>query len=289
MLGWFPFPRAATIGADISLTGILGRRTLPCLTAGVVLLRTVEARPWEHSQASLLSVAALFSLTFSSARLLQENRLARRLALSSLSTLSFLALAVCLRNWQLAFPERNWSAGANLPGGESLFVSILLCELAGLLTALAGIRLLTPSAESDFAETLAGAATQRPGAAALCGLGLLSLAGMPPLPGFWWRLGLLLALGLPHRQSTLTGLIETDNLMTCLTICLGVLLVVSALGRLRLLRQLAFEDPFRLRCEHAGLSLRIAAGLAVLLLLAAGLVPLSLNDAILPAIPKAAP
>ena len=39
----------------------------------------------------------------------------------------------------------------------------------------------------------------------------LSLAGLPPFPGAWWRFGMFMALALPHERSVLTNLIEPHH------------------------------------------------------------------------------
>ncbi|WP_437229638.1 hypothetical protein SH661x_001547 [Planctomicrobium sp. SH661] len=278
MLGWFPFPRAASGSSiDDSPGAVFGKRSLPLLTAAVLLYRLIERQPLAMSQSTLLALAALFSLVLCGARLLQEERLSRRLVLTSISTFGFLLIAIFLQNWEYAYPDRDWELRSNLPGGRALFLSIMACETAGLLAAACGFRLMNAEqTQGDFAQTLGGAAGRRPLAGAASMGGLMSLAGLPPFPGFWWRFGLMAALLLPHRQSNVTKVVEADPAFSLLAVLVVVAIAINTLGHLRLLQQMLFEEPFRLRAPHPGKSGRLAAGLALILLLATSMAPLSL-------------
>jgi len=280
MLGWFPFPRVSTAeDEDISPGAIFGKRFLPVAIAGTFLFRMVERQPLTSYQSTILAVAAMFSLGLCSARMIKEERLSRRLVLSSLSVLSCLLFAVCLRNWEAGHLRRIWEVSSNLPGASSLFVSILACETAGLLALTCGFQLLNVEREgADFVQTLAGAASKRPWTASCSLVGLLTLSGLPPLPGFWWRWGLITACFLPHRQSNVTQVMEADYTFALLALLMTLLLISSSLGQLRLLQQMLLDEPFRLRSDHSPRATRIATVLTLLLLAGAACVPFSLSQ-----------
>jgi len=280
MLGWFPFPHVSTTGdEEVSPGAVFGKRFLPATIAGIFLFRLVERQPLTSDQSTTLAVAVMFSLGLCSARLIKEERLSRRLVLSSLSVLSCLLFAVCLRNWEAGHLHRVWEMSSNLPGATSLFVSILACETAGLLALTCGFQLLNVEREgADFVQTLAGAASKRPWTASCSLVGLLTLSGLPPFPGFWWRWGLIAACFLPHRQSNVTQIMEADRTFSLLALLITLLLISSSLGQLRLLQQILLDEPFRLRSDRCPRAIRLATTLSLLMLAGVACVPLSLSQ-----------
>lgn len=280
ILGWFPFPRVAgDVLEDEFVGAVFGKRFLPLLTAAVFMFRMVERQPLQAAQANLLILAAFFSLFLCGVRLLSEDRLMRRLLLGSLSTLSFLLIAVCLQNWEFAHPDRDWQLTSNFPTGRMLFISILMSETSGLLALTCGFRLFQPAEQGlHFSQTLAGSARCRPWAAATSLAGLLTLAGAPPFPGFWWRFGLVGALLLPHRQSNVTQLTEADHMFALLALLVVGLLAVNSIGHLRLMQQMLFDEPFRVRGHRSSRAVQLATGMALAWLMGIMLVPLSLAN-----------
>ncbi|SFH58455.1 hypothetical protein [Planctomicrobium piriforme] len=280
MLRWFPFPRVATATSDGDASlAVIGQRLLPTMTAAVVLWRLAELHSFSQQQGFVLAIAAMFTLTICSARLLQESLLSRRKTLTLLSTFSFLIVAVCLQNWELTHVARDWASSSNLPTGRTLFISILVSETAALLLSLCGQRLLQANGDnSDVAETLAGAMFQKPLASLPLLVGVFSQAGVAPLPGFWWRFGLIAACLLPHRQSTLTRVMEGDNGFSLLAVVLLVLIIINSLGQLRLVQRVLFDEPFRVRDGRVNWGVRLATGVALAALLFVASRPLSLEN-----------
>jgi NADH:ubiquinone oxidoreductase subunit 2 (subunit N) len=144
----------------------------------------------------------------------------------------------------------------------------LLCaETAAWLTLLFGcLLLLSPETGGDYDEGFGGALLRQPMPATIMLLGLFSLAGLPPFPGFWWRFSLLSAWMLPYHQSVLTGVMEPHPGARAIA-CLFVLLwIVTALGHLRLVRILVLNDPFRVRTRQPSVRLWLGAAFSLLLL-----------------------
>jgi NADH:ubiquinone oxidoreductase subunit 2 (subunit N) len=254
------------------------KRLLPLLTAGMSLFRDAQVRPLADQQQFLLVVCAAFPLAICSIRLLFEERLSRRLVLSSLATFSVLAVAIALMSWQAAHPSRDWSITSNFPGGQQLFLSILACETLALLTVACSFLVIANESEGEqFAQTLTGACWRRPGASIPLLIGLCSLAGIPPFPGFWWRFGLVAGLMLPRRQSLLTRVVEAHGGFTVLVCLLVVLLIINGLGHLRLMQRMLLEEPFRVPSRTAPVRLKFASFIATALLIAVGIIPLSLG------------
>jgi hypothetical protein len=278
MLGWFPFPRAAVQGGGQCLFEILSRRVLPALTAAVSLLRDSQGTPLIDQQQFLFMVCAFFPFAICSIRLLFEERLSQRLVLSSLATLSLLVIAVAIESWQASHSSRDWSSRSNFPGGTALFLSILVCETLAWSTVACGFFLVRNEPEDEvFAQTLAGVCSCRPVASLPLLIGLCSLAGIPPFPGFWWRFGLISAVTLPHRQSFLTRIIEPHRGFIVLGIVLAVLLVINGLGHLKLIQKMLLEEPFRVRDRRVPVRVQCASLIATALLMIAAIAPISLG------------
>ena len=259
-LGWFPFPRVQQFDGKGN-SEIAGETLLPCLTAGVVLRQLLLSHPLDESALMTLATMTMFALGAASLRMLREEHLSRRLALVSLTTLSVLCLAALLAGWEAGSPRADWAVTSNLLTGEELFLSILLCETAAWLLVAGGTAWLSSGTDGvDFEETLAGAAVRRPIASLPLMAGTLSLAGVPPFPGFFWRCGLLASLVLPYRVSQWTSLTEPHRGFWVVAVAAAVCFVLIALAHLKLFARLTFEEPFR----HRGVQRRWNTGMAVL-------------------------
>ncbi|WP_437202183.1 hypothetical protein [Planctomicrobium sp. SH664] len=276
LLGWFPFPRILLQGEQTSSVDAFALRTLPLMTGGVLLLRLATLPTVSAEQLGLIALVSLFSAVASAARLLWEDRLSSRIVLTSTCLLSSLAWAGCLCGWETLHPARAWPQ-SNLPHAQTLFLAILNCEVAALLVLVSCSRVLTARGhEGDYAQTLEGALSAAPVAAVSLLCGVISLAGLPPLPGFWWRSGLIAALLLPHNQSNVTGLIEPNDSFAFLAFAFVLLWILSCLGQLRLLQQVLFASPFRVRTEPSNWRTNLAGGFALLLLGVSTAYPLTL-------------
>jgi len=280
LLGWFPFPRVNFPGMEgESLSAVVAWRLLPVLCAGGFLWRWIEFRPLSTSSEFLLIIAALFSGIFSAARLTREDDLIRRGSLSTLLMFSFLLLALAIQNWELSHQSRNWTDSSVLPTGRQLFLIIGLCESAGLWLILCGARLLQPVPTATLpVRSLAGAAVQDPLRSLPMLLGVLIQAGFPPGPGFWWRMGLILVCLLPHRQSSVTQVIEGDNSYSLTALAMTLLVIVSGLGHLKIAQILCFEEPFRVRPASIGWTSGTVAVVLILFVALLSCAPLTMGS-----------
>lgn len=276
LLGWFPFPRVACAGEDDSqVAATFGQSLLPVLVAVVFLYQIVDGVGLTAQQMMLLAVPGMFSLLIASSRLMWENRLALRLRLSAMTLMSLGVLAVCLIALDGGSSvDSDPESLTNVPGGRTILMTLLCAETAAWLTLLFGGLLLSSDTGVDYDEILGGALLRRPVPAAIMLLGLFSLAGIPPLPGFWWRFNLLVAWMLPSHPSVLTGVVEPNRAATTLACLFLLLWIVTALGHLRLVRTLILVAPFRVRTEPRPLRLWLGAAFSLLLLTASFLIPL---------------
>lgn len=279
-LRWFPFPRVISkLESQEPVLDVIAFRFLPAMTAAVFLWRLAEQVPFIRQQAFILVIASLFTLTICTTRIFKEDIFSRRVTLLSLSTLSALIVALCIQNWQWEhIDDRNWSISSNLPTGQSLFVLILLSESTTLLLLVCSHRLFLSSGNgNDVIAPLTGAVYQRPIASIPLVVALANLSGLPPFPGFWWRLGLIVACLLPHHQSGLTKMIEGDNGFTLLAVVLLCILILQSLGNLKLIQHVLLEHPFRIREMRFNLVTSIATVLTLAWLIGLSFCPVSIS------------
>ena len=76
-------------------------------------------------------------------------------------------------------------------------------------------------------------------------VGLLSLAGCPPFPGFWSRLQLVTGLLITHQRSTLTDLYELHGTTLLVAAVCGTISIRLAIGGLEFLALWFLDEPFR--------------------------------------------
>jgi len=279
MLKWFPFPRVQSSPVDSDpIATVIGHRFLPMLTAATLCWRLAERQPFSEQQMFLLIVAGMFSLAMISVRQRYEESFSRQFSLTACSLMSLLLFPLFLQNWEWKHPGQTGTPISGLPTGESLFLAILLCEGTAILLWFAGQRqLLGTGPESDVLESLSGVVRRRPVSSLPFFVALCSLSAMPPWPGFWWRLGLLAACLLPHRQSDLTHVNERDISTVFLAALLLILLILNSLGHLRLFQRVLFDPTFRVRDHRPTATVLLAATAAGLFFLVTAMTPLSLN------------
>lgn len=208
----------------------------------------------------------------------------------------FWLVGLAVACWETAHPQRSLTTASGLPGGMTAALFCLCADglaLLGLFAALAylarpnrrtgfqpvlkGRTGSQPVLQDDrllmFPEELAGLVRQERAAAAVICVCLLSLAGVPPLPGFWGRLWVLMAAFSPRHASTLTGLYEPHFGFLLLAAVAGLSMVVVAAAYVRLLATLVLDEPLG-RSQASGGRAALAAGAVVALVVTAvGLVP----------------
>ncbi|MCA8995711.1 MAG: hypothetical protein KDA80_01960 [Planctomycetaceae bacterium] len=247
--GWFPFVRLAgerwTVSTSIHA---LWRRGLPLLATGGLVAALAKWGRLNPQQTTLLGIVGLFVILQSSVRLSQEQRLSRRTVLTATSILGWLLLAACLMAWEATHPKIAWHNTSNFPSAGTLFVSAICCEAVALLLVVCCYHLLNQRGDDrDNAELLHGSLRTQPWPSSILLMGELSLSGVPPWPGFWWRWTLLAAMFLPHLRNSISGLAEPSTFFAWLAIGSLCVWMISLLARIGWLARVAFDEPFRAR------------------------------------------
>lgn len=198
----------------------------------------------------MLAVIALLTLIFGNLAALPQTNARRLLAYSSIGHAGFILLSLLL------------ASSVNLPD-QTLSTSALLYYLVAYvvtsLVAFGTLAVITQALGSDELDDLRGLWRRNTGLAILFSISIASLAGIPPLAGFWAKLLVFIA---GYRAGAF-WLVGIGLLMT----------VVSLYFYLRLLRTLwtgapASDEPVVLS-RSAGATL----GVVTLLIVILGIVP----------------
>jgi NADH-quinone oxidoreductase subunit N len=178
---------------------------LPNIAGAIALVRLVIVTypvltgfAWQ----TMVIVAAL-TMTLGNVCALWQTNLRRMLAYSSIAHAGYLliGLAVALR----AAGEPSWGDVSASLGGVSALVLYLVVYAFGALGAFAVLaHLSSETRDVDKLDELSGLNKTHPIAAALLALFMFSLAGIPPLAGFWGKLALFSGAVQVYTQSPLS-------------------------------------------------------------------------------------
>lgn len=137
----------------------------------LALVRVVGTAPLSPAVSGTVAVLALLSIAFGNLAALPQRSFRRLLAYSSVAHAGYMVVALL-------------DTTGRRP--DDLLWYVALYALGTLVAAAAYARLCP--GDDDRLERLAGAFARRPGAALALGFGVLSLAGLPPFPGFFAKL-----------------------------------------------------------------------------------------------------
>lgn len=153
-------------------------------TAGLIRLLVV-AMPLVADYAWQLSlVLAALTMTVGNVCALWQKDVRRLMAYSSIAHGGYLLIGLTVGTGSVAL-------GSSVPGGAgSMLFYVLVYSLASMGTFAALAYLGSPTRELSGIEELAGLGKSQPLAAAALAVFMFSLAGIPPLAGFWGKLSL---------------------------------------------------------------------------------------------------
>lgn len=248
----------------------------PKAAAFVVLIRLLQncVIGFESAAQLLALVLSGATMLLCSATALWQTNVRRMLAYAALAHGGFVLMGLASGIWEAAHPEAGLNAGHSLPGGYASALFYLGCYLlsaSGLFAVLA--YLARPGRQIEFLEELSGLVRSEPWAAGCLFVLTLSLAGLPPLPGFWGELLLLgstfsvqsesagAAVPAPHAGFYLLGLVAIVSMILLAAVYLRLVVAM-------------FLDRAAGRPQPAGGQPALAAGVfAAVLLIGVGLLP----------------
>lgn len=242
-------------GAPTPVTLFIG--TASKLASFAMILRVIVEGlgPLQSSWTDMLTVLAVLSMGIGNVVAIAQSNLKRMLAYSTISHVGFILLGV-------------------LAGTEAGVEAALYYTLAYVIMAAAGfgmiILLSRHGFEADELEDFRGLNARSPWFAAVMLVVMFSMAGVPPLLGFYAKLAVLAAV--------------VDVGMVWLA---GVGLLFSVIGAyyyLRVVKLMYFDEPVDFAPVTAGADMRLVLSINGLLVLVLGLFPQALLDACIRAI-----
>jgi len=242
-------------GAPTAVTLMIGGAPKLAAFAIVIRLLVQGMLPLVVDWQQMLAVLSVASLLVGNLAAIAQTNLKRMLAFSTIAQMGFMLLGL------LAGVVAGDGANMANAYGSSMFyvVSYVLTTLG----TFGVILLLSRSGfESDSISDLAGLNQRSPLYAGVMAICMFSLAGVPPLVGFYAKLSVLQAL-LASSQPVYIGLAVFAVLMS----------LIGAFYYLRLVKVMYFDAPTQTAAIAAGADARSVLSLNGALVLALGILP----------------
>lgn len=242
-------------GAPTAITLMLGGA--PKLAAFAIAIRLlVEGMlPLWFDWQQMLMLLAIASLLVGNLAAIMQTNLKRMLAFSTIAQMGFVLLGL-----MSGVVEGNVYSAANAYSSAMFYV------VTYVLTTLAtfGVILLLAREgfESEEIADFAGLNQRSPLYAAIMGICLFSLAGIPPMVGFYAKLSVLQAL-------VATG----STLNIALAVFAVIMSLIGAFYYLRVVKVMYFDDPITATTVAAPLQVRAVLSVNGLLVLVLGILP----------------
>lgn len=241
-----------------------------------VVLETLVG--FETTGQQLALILAAITMTGGNCLALLQTNIRRLLAYSSIAHAGYMLIGIGVGFWETWNPRLGLDYAATyglmgLPGGARatlLYVLAYSVTTVGLFGALVYIG--RPGKEVDHVDELTGLGKTHPLIASVMALFLFSLAGIPPLPGFWAKLSVF-AAALSVRQEVSEGIFAIHPAFFCLAV-IGVLnAAIGGVYYLRLIAVMFLNDPLSTARPAGGRSAYIGVMVSAVLVIAFGLFP----------------
>ena len=233
---------------------------------------------FEATGQQLTLILAGITMTGGNCLALLQTNVRRMLAYSSVAHAGYMLVGIAVGFWDAWNPALSLdgagspTAGLGLPGGIRASILYLLAySLAnvGLFAVL--VYLGRPGKQIEHVDDLTGLAKTQPLVAAIAALFLFSLAGIPPLPGFWAKLSIF-SSALSVRQEVGNSF-SVHPAFAILAVVGVVNAAIGAVYYLRLISAMFLNDPLASARPGGGRSGLAAVCCSAVLLVAFGILP----------------
>ncbi|MBI3862647.1 MAG: NADH-quinone oxidoreductase subunit N [Planctomycetia bacterium] len=234
---------------------------------------------FETTGQQLTLILAAVTMTGGNCLAILQTNVRRMLAYSSIAHAGYMLIGIAVAFWESWNPalKMEHSTGAlgalGLPGGIHASLLYLLAyslTSAGLFGVL--VYLGRPGKQVEYVDDLTGLAKGQPFVAVITALFLFSLAGIPPLPGFWAKLSVF-SSALSVRQETSESQFALHPAFVVLAVIGVVNAAIGAVYYLRLISAMFLNDPLSSARPAGGRPALISVCCAALLVVSFGLVP----------------
>lgn len=218
---------------------------LPPLTGGLLLVRLLPLLAAMSSESEVAPLIAMCLMIGWGGLLVWRERRLRGL-LTGLTVLLFgiWLLGIAAAGWNDGHWQQSPHAPSGLPDGSAAALACMTADVLALVGMIAvSANLGRGDHRIEHFDDLAGLIRQQPVAAIALLLCLLSLCGVPPLPGFWGRWFLLIAAGLPHHTSEFTGLYDPHLGFLAGGLLVLIAQLIAASTILRAVQSLVLDEP----------------------------------------------
>jgi len=242
-------------GAPTAVTLMIGGAPKLAAFAIVIRLLVEGLMPLAVDWQQMLAVLAVMSILLGNLAAIAQTNLKRMLAFSTIAQMGFMLLGLLA-----GVVSGDSSNAANAYGSSMFYVVTYVLTTLGTFGV---ILLLSRSGfESENISDLAGLNQRSPLYAGVMAVCMFSLAGVPPLVGFYAKLSVLQAL-LASSGSFYIGLAVFAVLMS----------LIGAFYYLRLVKVMYFDAPTQTAGIDAGIDVRSVLTLNGALVLVLGIVP----------------
>jgi NADH-quinone oxidoreductase subunit N len=247
-------------GAPTAITLMIGGAPKLAAFAIVIRLLVEGLLPLAFDWQQMLMLLAIASLVIGNLAAIAQTNLKRMLAFSTIAQMGFVLLGL-----MSGVVDKNVAGAANAYSASMFYIiTYVLTTLATFGVILA---LTRDGFESEDINDLAGLNARSPLMAGIMATCLFSLAGIPPLVGFYAKLSVLQAL-ITTGSPVLIGVAIFAVLMS----------LIGAFYYLRVVKVMYFDAPVQTACISPAKDVSIVLGLNAALLFILGLFPSGLMD-----------
>lgn len=218
---------------------------VPKIAGLIALIRIVShtMSGYEGFGQTVALILALVTMTAGNILALLQTNVRRMLAYSGVAHAGYMLVGIAVGFWDSWNPSFRMDPVFGLPVGIQAAIFYLIAYSivsAGLFAVL--VFLARPGKEIEHIEDLTGLWKSQPWLAVATAIFLFSLAGIPPLPGFWGKLALF--GGALSVRGDLSGAIPYPNPSFVVLAVVGMLnAAVAAVYYLRVVALMFLHDP----------------------------------------------
>lgn len=234
---------------------------------------------YETTGQQLTLILAAITMTGGNCLALLQTNVRRLLAYSSIAHAGYMLIGIAVGFWEVWNPALRMEqtvgslAEMGLPSGIHASLMYLLAYVltnVGLFGVL--VYLGRPGKQVEHVDDLTGLAKSQPLVAVIAAVFLFSLAGIPPLPGFWAKLSIF-SSALSVRQESADSQFAVHPAFVVLAVIGVVNAAIGAVYYLRLISAMFLNDPLSTARPAGGRAALISVCCSAVLVVVFGLVP----------------